>query len=428
MTSFSVRVAILLGGIASSSVCLADHDYDAEFAYQQIKALQAENSGIIEFDMRFALVAMSVHRYDEAIFALERVLTAQPHNGRARTELARCYYETGQYHLARTLFEQVKNNTDTPRTVQHNINYYLHDMDQRGSQFELQSQFYVEAGLGRDNNINAGSDLSSIDIPNLGNVALSDASLAQDSTTQQLAAGAKLYKATSKFKGWSLQADLQQINTPDDENYDQGLMSVMGSYHWRKGNDRYRAGLQYQQLQLGGEEFFNSLGLAAQWHKTISERMVTGLTLQWHDVDFGITHQFRDHDRVVLGGDLLVGTGQWRHQLGSFVGVERPSNPQFDYALRDAMWGLNYRLSYMFNAKLVPYLAAQYVSSDYGDTHPIFALQRHDSQRNIEAGVIWQAAKGLTINPSFSDTQNDSNIDAYSYDRDRAQVKLRYNF
>lgn len=428
MTSLSVRSAVLLGSIAATSLCIADHDYDAEFAYQQIKALQAENSGITEFDMRFALVAMSVHRYDEAIFALERVLEAQPNNGRARTELARCYFETGQYHLARTLFTQVADNQATPATVQHNINYYLHEMDQRGSQFELQKQFYVEGGIGRDSNINAGSDLSSIDIPNLGNVALSEASLAQDSNTQHLAAGAKLYKATSKFKGWSLQADAQQINTPDNSNYDQGLVSIASAFHWRAEADRYRVGLQYQALQLGGEDFFSSLGLAAQWHRTLSERLVVGLTLQWHDVDFETNNNFRDHDRVLMGSDVLFARGQWRHQLGSFIGSERPTNDQFDYALRDAMWGLNYRLSYMLNAKWVPYLSAQYVSSDYGDTHPIFALQRHDSQRSLEAGLLWQPAKGLTINPSLSDTRNDSNIDAYSYDRDRAQIKLRYNF
>ncbi len=428
MTSHIFRSAVFLGSLTITVPALADHDYDAEFAYQQIKALQAENSGITEFDMRFALVAISVHRYDEAIFALERVLEAQPNNGRARTELARCYYETGQYHLARTLFKQVADNESTPATVQHNINYYLHEMDKRGSQFDLQKQFYVEAGLGRDSNINAGSDLSSIDIPNLGTVTLTEASLAQDSNTQQVAAGAKLYKATSRFKGWSLQTDVQQINTPDNDNFDQGLASVAGAYHWQNGSDRYRTGLQYQQLSLGGEQFFNSLGLAAQWHRTISERLVVGMILQWHDVDFDTGNNFRDHDRLLLGADVIFASGQWRHQLGSFVGTERPSDTQYDYALRDVMWGLNYRLSYMLNAKVVPYLSAQYASSDYGDTHPVFALQRHDSLRSLEAGLIWQPARGLTVNPSFSDTRNDSNVEAYSYDRDRAQVKVRYNF
>src|SRR6056300_1063517 len=102
MTSrISCSVSLVMGLMASSH-SLANHDYDAEFAYHQIKALQAETSGILDFNMRFALVAISVKRFDEAIFALERVLQAEPNHARARTELARCYFETGQYHLART--------------------------------------------------------------------------------------------------------------------------------------------------------------------------------------------------------------------------------------------------------------------------------------------------------------------------------------
>jgi len=428
MTSrISCSVALVMGLMASSH-SLANHDYDAEFAYQQIKALQAENSGILDFDMRFALVAISVKRFDEAIFALERVLQAEPNHARARTELARCYFETGQYHLARTLFKQVTDNPSTPAIVQHNINYYLHEMDQRGSQFELQNKFYVEGSVGRDDNINAGSDLSSIDIPNLGNVTLDANSLAQDSSTQGLAAGASLYKATSKFKAWSLQANYQQIDTTDNDHYDTNLVALNGAHHWINHHDKYQFGLQYQALSLGGEDFFDSLGMAAQWHRSLSERLVTGMTLQWHSVDFSSDNNFRDHDRLLFSADIMFNHGHWRHQLGSFIGTEKPADSQFDYALRDAMWGYNYRLSYLFRANLIPYLSAQYSAGDYGASHPIFAQQRRDSTQKLEAGLIWQAGNGLTVSPSISDTRHSSNIEAYSYDRDRAQIKLRYNF
>lgn len=428
MNRFVAQSLLVLGSFTIANSTMANHAVDAEFAYEQIKALQAENSGHVDFDMRFALVAIAVHRYDEAIFALERVLQNQPNNGRARAELGRCYYETGQYHLARTLFKQVSENPTTPAVVQHNINYYVNEMEQRGSQFDLKKQFYVEAGVGRDNNINAGSDLSSIDIPNLGTVALSEASLSQDSNTQRVAAGGKLYQATSKYKGWSVQADVQQINTPENSNYDQGLGSLVGAYHWRDSNDRYQMGLQYQQLSLGGERFLQSLGMAAQWHRTISERLVSGMTLQWHDVDFADSQNFRDHKRLMASADLLFSDGQWRHHFGTFIGNENPKNAQYEYALRDAIWGLSYRLSYQLNPTMTPYLSFQQASSNYGDNHPIFGVARHDRQRQTEIGVVWQTSHGLTITPSLSDNRNSSNIKAYQYNRERAQVNVRYTF
>jgi tetratricopeptide (TPR) repeat protein len=408
--------------------CLAANDSDREFAYEQLKSLQNENAGNPDYDLRFALVAMSVYKYDEAIFALERLIQYDPRNGRVRAELAKCYYETGQYHLARSLFDQIKESEGIAETVRNNINFYLHAMDKRGSEFDLQNQAYVEASAGYDSNINAGSDLSNISIPNLGNVSLTDDSLAKGDSHKQIGAGFSLSKATSRHKQWRLSGQIKSLANDELDRYDQQSIDVDGSYMIRDGDNRYRFAIQYQELELGDQRFFDSKGIAAQWLRILGENLQAGVSLSLTDVDFASDFIYRNHQRQLTNGEVIHTSGNWAQRLSIYLGREVASQNRYDYALRDAIRGISYRLSYQFNANLIPYFSGQYTYSDYGEVHPVFQQVRSDSFRAYELGLLWQPSNHWIINPSLTDARNQSDVEAYSYDRERAQVNLRYNF
>lgn len=420
-------LALSLICVVGSSNIIASSN-DAEYTYLQLKALQNENSGHPEFDFRFAVVAMAVHQYDEAIFALERLLQNDPNNGRVRAELARCYYETGQYHLSRSLFDQIKDSSGVPETVRSNINYYLHQMDKRGSEFDLNSQIYLEAGIGHDSNVNAGSDLSSVTVPNLGTVGLTEASQSQSDSTRQMGAGFYLAKANSRHRLWSASGQIKRNDNADYSDYDQQSIDADISYHIRSGDDRYRVSLQYQNLQLDGENFFSSRGVVGQWTHQMDDQLQLGLSVNIHDVVFNEVNAYRDHTRQIVGAELLYADGPWMQRLVLFLGREMPKTEKYDYALREALRGLSYRLSYQYTPMLIPYFAMQYNYGDYGDVHPIFQMERNDSFRAYEMGVLWQPTSQWIVNPSLTDARNQSDIEAYSYDRERAQVNVRYSF
>jgi hypothetical protein len=186
--------------------------------------------------------------------------------------------------------------------------------------------------------------------------------------------------------------------------------------------------LQYQNLELDGEKFFSSRGVLGQWTRQVDDELQLGLSLNLHEVLFSDINAYRDHTRQIVGGELLYGEGPWMQRLVVFLGREMPKQEKYDYALRDALRGLSYRISYQFTPMLIPYFAMQYNYGDYGDVHPIFQTVRQDSFRAYEVGMLWQPSSQWIVNPSFTDARNQSDIEAYSYDRERAQVNVRFSF
>jgi tetratricopeptide (TPR) repeat protein len=113
----------------------------------------------------FGVAAINVGRVPEGVLALERHLAAVPGNDRARLDLARGYFELGDYVRARSEFEFVLR-YNPPKDVRSNIERYLDAMQTRDAfANKASSQLYLELGAGRDSNVNAGTYNSQITLP-----------------------------------------------------------------------------------------------------------------------------------------------------------------------------------------------------------------------------------------------------------------------
>lgn len=61
----------------------------AQQAFDRLAAVEAERAGDPDFDTVLGIAANDTGQFTRAVFALERVLTVQPGNSRARAELGR---------------------------------------------------------------------------------------------------------------------------------------------------------------------------------------------------------------------------------------------------------------------------------------------------------------------------------------------------
>ena len=114
-----------------------------------------------EFDQ--ALLAASKHSYDQAIKKFRIILATHPKLHRIRLELARCYYENGQFEDARREFTYVLS-ADIPAAVAKNIKSFLRAIDDK-SGFVWTFDVALDAGL--VNNYKQKKDTVDVEIGNV---------------------------------------------------------------------------------------------------------------------------------------------------------------------------------------------------------------------------------------------------------------------
>ena len=99
-----------------------------EQAYQLGRAAEFNWEGDPEFDFNYGLAAIESGHYEDAIFALERVVFLRPDILRLRLELARAHFLNENFVAARAEFQRVLERSPPPN-VQENIARFLAQMD-----------------------------------------------------------------------------------------------------------------------------------------------------------------------------------------------------------------------------------------------------------------------------------------------------------
>ena len=141
-------------------------------AFPALAAVESERAGDPVFDLLLGVAAVNVGQNTRAVFALERVLTVQPENARARAEIARAYLALGETKTAKQAFEAVQQQ-GVPENVSLTIDRFLDAVDRVDLVTRPTVRAYVEGSLGYDSNINAGPRRNSVElaVPGFGKLA-----------------------------------------------------------------------------------------------------------------------------------------------------------------------------------------------------------------------------------------------------------------
>jgi tetratricopeptide (TPR) repeat protein len=122
-------------------------------AYDRLLKLYFESKDNFEIALFTGLAAFETRRFDVAIGALSQALTIDHASTRAKLELARAYFATDQFDLAKDYFEQVKRaKPAVPDSVKHNVDSYLAAIEDRQRRSRFSSQLMMIWGY--DSNIN----------------------------------------------------------------------------------------------------------------------------------------------------------------------------------------------------------------------------------------------------------------------------------
>ncbi len=373
-----------------------------------------------------------------AIELFETILQHQPDLNRARLELAVSYHMTRRFEDAKEQLTRVLNDPATPENVKLSITAYLAQLssDVKAAKDRSSSSIYLSAGAFTDSNINLGPDnirrFSSID-PSAekqsGNGTQLMLSYAHRSrSSQPLTIG----KSLVDFEWLSQATAYNKAYGSGDSDYNLGVLSfntgpaLLADGHWRAALN-----FKLEKIFFGNDPYADYLTLNPLITYNISDDME--LTLE------NMT-SVREHDQDI---DLDGTSKSWNISLSKFytrqlIGVQAGIKYHDNGA--DAS-RLHYTGAEIYLGGQMPAWkdARSYItlsSRDYRYKAPdgveSSTLKRDETELLAILGVSHDfrsgALKSWTLNAQYSYTDNDSNLDSFSYDRDFFELNFRRYF
>lgn len=431
-------LAFVLAAPASAVVSeleelIATQQYEA--AFELAMEHRFEREGDLDFDFYYGLAAIETGNLSEGVFALERVVMRRPGAQRARLELARGYYLMGEYERANHHFDRVRASEPPPNVVA-TIDRFQRDIQARTETPGLSISGFVGMSLGYDSNVNNGPAASSVtatDGPFEGaTFDLSDNEPRDDGVgglearlnlQQPLATGQMLYA----------RGDVNTTHHLDNDSLDTIRYGLRLGARWPLNGLTPDLSVRAQQLRVDGDRFQDQYGVALNVNQELSATRM---------LFYGLDYARLDHeDNPNRDADLIQGSLGWLEawrvpfnpqttlstSVGRVIAQEDTAgaqantdrwqggvNGQVRVALPLADWSLSSRTQYRY--------------SEYSGDNAFFGTNRQDHFGQVSLSAEWTPLAELAITPGVEYRMTRSNIDLYTNERARADVRVRYRF
>lgn len=400
-----------------------------EMAYRTAQS-NPDQIGNPHFDFIYGLAAIGAGHIAEGLLALERHLSVIPANDRARLELARGYFLTGEYGRAQLEFEYVLKH-DPPRDVQDNIRRYLDYMRVReGATLRSAKSLYLEFGTGHDSNLNAGTYNNTVQLIT-GMVPLSSPSAQAAADTYRFAAaGGQWTKRVSNRLAVFAGADVDLHDNVKAKVYNLNNYSGYIGFSYLSGSAMYRLSVSDSEMAVNGDNYRNMVSATAEAQLSIANAASMTAFAQYADASFTADNRVRDSHLTTMGASLnrMFEGVPWNPTLGLRLSATQESNLR----LRDDLgrWifsgQLSASVSPMAGLGLSAELSVQ--RQKYGADDLAFGSTRRDHQWGANFGASYAIDKDWLLRMELQYADNHSTQNLYDYRRRAWLLKTRYQF
>jgi len=380
------------------------------------------------------------YRRDGELFTsieiFETILNNQPGLNRARLELAVSYHLTRRYEDAKEQLTQVLNDPETPDEVKLSITAYIAQLsgDIKTAAERSSSSLYISAGIFADSNINLGP--------------AKDIGITPDSKGESGSGGQFMFTYSHRSRAsqalhigqsivdfeWQSQATAYiKEHTSDGSDFDLSVLSLntgpaliageswRGAFNFRLekiffGNESYADFIGINPLYTYSimkdlEITFENITLAREYDKVEDQKLTGTLSMWGIDVAkyyanqaIGIQAGVKYHDNGAKAGELHFTGGE------IYFGGQMP-------AWKDA------RAYLTVSSRDYRYKAADTINN-YAKRDETELLAVLGASHDFRAGAL----KSWTLNAQYTYTNNDSNEEDFTYDRNVFEVNLRRYF
>lgn len=393
-------------------------------AYRQASLLQDEYAGQPNFDFLFAIAAIESGHPHQAVFALERLILQFPDNGRVKVELARAHFLSGNINTADELFNEVLASSP-PANVEIKIRAFLVLIEQRRLQLLNKLSASIKITAGWDSNYNSAPDLNVVTIGALS-FTLNENSRQQDTNYTGIEANLTYQQRINKKTQFTYAGYLQQRENVGND-LDTLTAGIFFSPQRVSSAGLFRLPIQYQQLNLDGENYRNYTSLGLEW---LPETKTNSL---WtHFLQYGLVrypdYSIRDMDLSIIGSTYqTINKHGSLYQLALHYSTES-SHTGIAGHLETETLGMRTYGKWPLDRKNSLYGRITLQNIEHGGKHPVFNVLRQDRAASTSLGWELNLTPVTVLNLEAAYLQNSSNINVYDYVRKSAFVSLRYDF
>jgi tetratricopeptide (TPR) repeat protein len=403
---------------------------DGQFAlaYDMAKSM-VDAQGDPHFDFLYGVAAVNVGRSAEAVLALQRHLALVPGNDRARLDLARAYFDLGEYVRARQEFEFVLR-YNPPAEVRANITRYLDAMQTREAlSSRANVRFYAEIGYGQDTNTNLGTYNDTLNAASLSGTQIDPTSKGQFSNFAWVAAGGRWVRQVNApfavFAGVDvdnkLNQDTPQFNTAD--------ASVYSGFSLVSGSILYRLSVSDAVTSVSNSRYSGRLATSGEMQYALGDGLSLSGRLQYAEQSYSADINYRDAtvETFGIGVENTFATA-WRPTVGLQLSEAKEDNlaKRLDLSRVLDTWRLSMGLSPTDKIGLLLAYSEQqaaYQGMDLG-----FNSVRSDTLATLDLILSYSLDSNWTLRADIQQMDNKSNQSLYAFRRTMGGLKLRYSF
>jgi outer membrane protein len=403
----------------------------AEQAYALLIAEQSQRAGDVDYDFLLGVAALDSGKPNEAVFALERVLTANPANGPARLKLAQAYFMLGEPTASRLEFETVKLQ-QPPDQVNKVIQQYLDLINQRASTQTTSLRGFVESFIGYDSNVNIATSASQVALPFFGGAIgnISPDFRQRSDHFVGVAAGISGRYALPSDLALNGYLTINQRRQNDLNQFDLGYVESSVVLTKTRGVDEYSAGLQFQKVTLDRDSFRNTVGVSGDWQHRFDDQRTSTLYTQVARLNYNGVQSARDANRYQVGArysHVFAGTYSPVAFANAYIGREEASRNDLPN-LDQKFFGIRTGGQLLFSTNFKLTANASVEKRRYGGEEILFATTRRDTQLDFNLGLSYSPALLWTVRPEIFLTRSRSNIVLNEYTRRQFLITVRRDF
>lgn len=400
----------------------------AQQAFDQLAAVETQRAGDPDFDTVLGIAANETGQFTRAVFALERALTVQPGNSRARAELGRALFSLGDNQAARQVLQETKRDGIPPEAAR-KIDEFLQAIDRNEEAARSSIRGYVEAGVGVDSNINSGPSNANVAVPALGGLVLTLGPSGVELKDSFYSLGAGIsgrFVIDPRLSVIASASGNYRFNN-DYNDFDTHQLDVSAGASYKVDKDEFTAAVQAGTFAVDNRGVRDQRGLVAEWTHRPDAASQWSTYLQASTLRYP-GQNLRDANRYVLGTSYATA---FRGGLLAFGGVyagtenERAAGvPHLGHRVA----GLRAGLQQSVNADVDVFGNVGYEERRYGGADPLFLVTRRDRQTSLNLGLTWVPVVNWRITPQLSLLKTHSNIAISDFSKHVLSVTVRRDF
>mgnify|MGYP002277192013 CR=1 FL=1 len=397
-------------------------------AYEYLLPYEAVAADNIEYNYLLGVAALDSDHPSVAVLSLQRVLIRAPDFSAARMELARAYYELGDYEGARREFRALQKDEPPPLAYTAILNY-LSSINRESARYRPGFDYYIQAGFGYDTNANGSTDADTF-----LNFRLDERNVAQESGYFELNYGYGFhYPLNDRFQA-IVEGDARHRRNPSAEFVDMDRIQGAAGLLYDDGLLRVRSVLTAARTELDSGYAWDGDFNNADYGLEVNLRRRLRIP-EWYFVGEGrlgrveyrqvIDVQDVDQQLLAAGFEWSEGRHLYR-RIGAVLILGNDDARESGSPYGRNRYGLRVYGSRKVHSQLWFLAHGGVVFSGYDGR--FFTDSRDDDLYHAVVGLDWRpfVDPRWSLQPHASFYKNSSTIRLFDYDRIEVGLTLRW--